>query len=168
MGKVVGAISMSLLLASAGAAWSQEIGIVSTPPKAGTGDLIVDIPARPDGEKVYIVRNGTLVTDATVKSSGGRAELLSVCPTIWHLLFRWAAGVSLSPSLAKQLPASAYKASAPGNVRKPRAAPAGCGGCQASGGKKTVVSEIYCDRDGRSLSLRWQLVFRLSTWPCAT
>lgn len=117
MSKVVGAISMSLVLASAGAAWSQEIGIVSAVPNAATGELIVDIPARPDGDKVYIVRDGSLVTDAVVKSSGGQGGAVVTLPVGAVGMVQVGDRISLSPSLESQLPASVYKVKVTGDVQ---------------------------------------------------
>lgn len=80
MGKVVGAISLSLVLASAGAAWSQNIGTVTALPNAVTGEVSADTTAQPDGETVYIVRDGALISQATVKSSGGQGGTVLSLP----------------------------------------------------------------------------------------
>lgn len=81
MGKVVGAISLSLVLASAGAAWSQNIGTVTALPNAVTNEVSADTTAQPDGETVYIVRDGALISQATVKTSGGQGGTVLSLPT---------------------------------------------------------------------------------------
>ncbi len=117
MSKVVGTISLSLVLASAGAAWSQELGIVSAVPSAATGELVVDIPARPDGDKVYVVREGSLVTDATVKSSGGQGGTVITLPAGAAGMVKVGDRISLSSTLEKTLPASAYNVKVTGDVQ---------------------------------------------------
>ncbi len=119
MGKVVGAVALSLTLASAGAVFSQEIGIVATTPNVTSGELIVDIPARPDGDKVYIVRDGAMVAEATVKTSGGQGGTVLSIPTEKVSVVQVGDRISLSPSLAKQLPASAYEVKVKGDVLPP-------------------------------------------------
>ena len=68
-------ITCAALVQVAGA---QEIGMVTIKPDAATGVMRADLPARPDGEKVYIVHKGQSVAQATIRSSGGQAgaELL--------------------------------------------------------------------------------------------
>src|SRR5690606_12938874 len=69
MSKVVGAFSLSLVLASAGIAAAQEIGKVAAQPNANTYQVTAQFTeVRSPGETVYIVRGGNLVTDAQVVS----------------------------------------------------------------------------------------------------
>ncbi len=69
MSKVVGAFSLSLVLASAGIAAAQEIGKVAALPNADTYQVTAQFTeVRSPGETVYIVRGGNLVTDAQVVS----------------------------------------------------------------------------------------------------
>jgi len=119
MGKVVGAVALSLAVASASQGWSQEIGIVSAKPNAATNELIVDIPARPDGDKVYIVRDGVLVTEATVKSSGGQGGAVISLPAGKATVVQVGDRISVSPTLSKQLPESAYEVKIKGDTILP-------------------------------------------------
>src|SRR5690606_27278956 len=79
-GKVVGAISLSLVLASAGAAWSQSIGTVTALPSAVTDEVSANTTAQPTGETVYILRGDAVITQATVKSSGGQGGTVLSLP----------------------------------------------------------------------------------------
>lgn len=80
MSKVVGAVSLSLMVASAGAAWSQEIIKVTAPPNAGTGELVVQTVNQPVGETVYIVRDGQLVSEATVAAGANQTGTVIKVP----------------------------------------------------------------------------------------
>lgn len=80
MSKVVGAVSLSLIVASAGAAWSQEIVKVTAPPNAGTGELVVQTVNQPVGETVYIVRDGQLVSEAKIADGGAQAGTVIQVP----------------------------------------------------------------------------------------
>jgi len=119
MGKVVGAVALSLAVASASQGWSQEIGIVSAKPNAVTNELIADIPARPDGDKVYIVRDGVLVTEATVKTSGGQGGAVISLPDGKATVVQVGDRISVSPTLSKQLPKSAYEVKIKGDTILP-------------------------------------------------
>jgi hypothetical protein len=69
MGKVVSAAAV--LVASASIAGAQQIGKVTLKPDAKTGEMYVDLKTvRPDGERVFILRSGKVISEATVKSSG--------------------------------------------------------------------------------------------------
>lgn len=117
MGKVIKAVSAGLLVASAvSVASAQEIGKVEDLPNPSTGELIVELPTRPDGEKVYIVRGGELITAATVKSSGGQGGSVVAVPADKASAVKKGDRISLSPSLSKIIPDSDYRKSAQGDA----------------------------------------------------
>ncbi len=91
-------------------AWAQEIGMVTIEPNAATGELRADIPARPDNETVYIMRDGERIATATVKSSGQPGGALLTMPAADATRVRKGDRISLTPDLSReqQLPASAY------------------------------------------------------------
>lgn len=68
MSKVVGAIAAAMALTAV--AGAQEIGRVTLKPKLPSGEMYADLPTRPEGEKVFIVRGSKVVAEATIKSSG--------------------------------------------------------------------------------------------------
>lgn len=119
MAKVVGAVTMSLALVSASGAYSQEIGIVTATPNAVTGELVVDLPPRPDGEKLYIVRDGQTIAEGTVKPGSRQGGTVIALPMEKVNAVNAGDRVSLSPTLEKQLPASAYEVKAQGDVLPP-------------------------------------------------
>lgn len=81
MSKVVRAVSLSLVVASASVAWSQEIGTVTAMPNAVSRELVVDTAVRPAGDTVYIVRGDQLITDAVIKSSSSLDGTVLTLPT---------------------------------------------------------------------------------------
>jgi hypothetical protein len=108
MAKLFAAVATCVALVQV--AGAQEIGMVTIRPDAATGVMRADLPARPDGEKVYIVHKGKLVGQATIRSSGlqGGAELV-MSPTEGAKV-EIGDRISLSPTLDRELPLSAYKA----------------------------------------------------------
>lgn len=106
----------ALAVMFAGEASAREIGMVSIMPNAATGELRADLPARPDGETVYIMRDGERVATAKVETSGRPGgALLKLSPAEAGRV-RIGDRISLSPDLTteQQLPLSAYQPVEPG------------------------------------------------------
>ncbi|MGI8905442.1 MAG: hypothetical protein ACR2IE_03005 [Candidatus Sumerlaeaceae bacterium] len=79
MSRVVSIVAVGIALASVSGA--QQIGKVTLKPDAKTGKMYVDLrTVRPDGEPVFIVRGGKVITDAVVESSGKPGGSVVVVP----------------------------------------------------------------------------------------
>lgn len=117
MSKVVGAVVAIGALASMAVA--QEIGRVTLKPNPRTGEMYADLPARPDGEPVYIVRSGKVITEATIKSSGKPGGTVISVPQDAAAKIRIGDRISLSPDPNAPMPqvpetAPALPAAVPG------------------------------------------------------
>ena len=131
MAKLFAAITTCAVLAQL--AGAQEIGMVTIKPDAATGVMRADLPARPDGEKVYIVHQGKQVAQATIRTSGGPAGAELLMPTTDAAKVEIGDRISLSPTLDRELPLSAYKAIDP-------KAPKGGGDGQMDAGTGAVAA----------------------------
>lgn len=106
MGKVVGAAIAVMAMASL--AGAQQIGKVTLKPDAKTGEMFVDLKTvRPDGEHVFIVRNGKVITEANVKSSGKPGGSVIAVPRTAAGKIRVGDVISLSEDPRKALASTA-------------------------------------------------------------
>lgn len=101
--------AVALMLAQA--AHAQEIGMVTLKPNEATGEMRADIPARPDGETVYIMRDGVRIATAVIKSSGQPGGAVLTMSPAEAAKVQIGDRISLSPNLSKeeQFPLSAYQ-----------------------------------------------------------
>lgn len=155
MGKVVGAVAIGLAIANV--AGAQQIGKVTLKPDAKTGEMYADLPVRPDGERVFIVRSGKVISDATIKSSGKPGGSVIAVPKAASAKVRVGDIISLSENPKAPLeaqgavvavgpgglpPLSAVAAPAPGPAPLPSSVTAldGAAVAPAAAGSRTVSS----------------------------
>ena len=91
-------LALGALLSLTAGVSAQQIGTVGAPPNVGTGILYAEIPSRPDGETVYILRGNRLVTAAKVLSSGKASGATISVPVDKAAVVQPGDIISLSPA----------------------------------------------------------------------
>jgi hypothetical protein len=96
------------LFALAQVCGAQEIGLVTQKPSAA-GQLTADLPTRPEGETVYIVRDGKKVATGKIKSSRNAEQTVLSFSHDEAGRIKVNDRISLSPQLTQILPLEVYK-----------------------------------------------------------